>query len=141
MPNFVTTEKGFLLHLVAKTYPGTRPSDLYGRKSPELPEGLDDTQAFEFDSALAYRERMKERDQERRDLHEIVQAIRLTGRYHGHKKIKYEKYKSMLRDLVTTSDEADDKEELNRDDPLLIKLTKGSRIDHVTISRDNLQHP
>ena len=136
----MTAEKAYLLHLVAKTYPGTRPSEIYGLKTAENPDGLDELQAWEFDSSLAYRHSMKDRDAAMADLHEIVQAIRLTGNYHGlKKKIKYEKYKTNIPNLVTIDEDAE--EQQAKEDPLLIKLTKGSKIDHVTISRDNLQHP
>lgn len=133
----MTAERGFLLDLVARRYPGTRPSDLYGRKSEDNPDGLDELQAWEFDSGLAYRQSLKDRDQDKRDLHEIIQAIKLTGRYHGLKKIKYEKYKSILTNLATAEDEdEDDAPEV--DDALLIKLNKGSVIDNVTVSRNDL---
>lgn len=92
-------------------------------------------QAFEFDSAIAYRYSLKERDQELRNIHQIVQAIRMTGRFHGHKKIKPERYKSIIADLVTLTDEDEEEE---KQDPLLVKITKGSVIDNVTISRNNL---
>lgn len=124
--------------MVARRYPGTKPSDLYGRKSADNPDGLDDRQAWELDSALAYRYESKDKDSFRRELHEIKQAIRLTGRFHGLKQIKYEKYKSALADLHMLDD--DDKADNSKpvQDNLLVPLTKGSVIDNVTISRHNL---
>jgi hypothetical protein len=40
---------------VCHRYPLRRPSELYGLKSDENPDGLDDVQAFELDAALALR--------------------------------------------------------------------------------------
>lgn len=137
--DFVVTGKGYLLDLVARRYPGTRPSDLYGRKSKDNPNGLDELQAFEFDAALAFRYNAIEEDDFRREMHDLKEAIKLTGRFHGLKKLKKQKYKSQVtEDLRTEVEEAiaDAKEMAEAGD--LIQLTKGTVIDNELISRGGL---
>lgn len=87
-----------LLDLIAQRYPGTRPSELYGLKTPDNPTGLDEYQAFQFDGALAFRYSTLEQERFSRAMHEIRESIKLTGRYHGAKHIKYRKYKGDLGD-------------------------------------------
>lgn len=125
-----------MLDLIARRYPGTRPSDLYGRKSIDNPDGLDEMQAFEFDSALAFRYSLKERNDEQATLHEITEAIRLTGRYHGIKSLKYKPFKSSV-DIAEESDEDVEEDDGSSDDGV-ITLTKGAVIDNGTQPRSNL---
>lgn len=129
-------DKGYLLDLIARRYPGTRPSDLYGLKSENNPKGLDEIEAFEFDAALAYRYSLKERDRELATVHEITEAVRLTGRYHGIKSLRYKPYKSST-DIIEESDEADDVAEGQNDDGVII-LTKGAVIDNGTLPGLNI---
>lgn len=104
-----------LLDLIAKRYPGTKPSDLYGRTDPTLPAGhpdnlrkLDEYQAFQLDAGLAYRYEMLDQERAAKAMHELRESIKLTGRYHGIKSIKYRKYKG---DLGDTHDDEDDDED------------------------------
>lgn len=96
-----------LLDLIANRYPGTRPSDLYGLKSPDNPDGLDEYQAFQLDAGLAFRYSALEKQDTARYVHEIREAIKLTGRFHGAKGIKYRKFKGDLGD--THDEDFDDK--------------------------------
>lgn len=87
-----------LLDLIAHRYPGTKPSDLYGLKSPDNPNGLDEYQAFQLDAGLAFRYSNLERQDQARYVHELRESIKLTGRFHGAKGIKYRKFKGNLGD-------------------------------------------
>ena len=107
-----------LLDLIAARYPGTRPSDLYGRTDPDLPRDhpsnkgkLDEYQAFQFDAALAYRYSALERQESARYVHELREAIKLTGRFHGAKGIKYRKFKGDLGDTHDEDFDAEDNDE------------------------------
>lgn len=104
-----------LLDLIATRYPGTRPSDIYGRIDPTLPTDhpdnaglLDEYQAFQLDAGLAWRYHNLEKQDAAQAVHELKESIKLTGRYHGVKNIKYRKFKGELGD---THDEDDDQEE------------------------------
>jgi hypothetical protein len=59
---------------------------------------LDEYQAFNLDGALAHRYNTLEKEDFARAMHEIREAIKLTGRYQGAKHIKYRKFKSDLGD-------------------------------------------
>lgn len=97
-----------LLDLVASRYPGTRPSDLYGRKTEDNPDGLDEYEAFQLDAGLAWRYHNLEKQDAAQAIHEIRESIKLTGRYHGLKNLKYRKFKG---DLGDTHDDDDDQED------------------------------
>lgn len=105
-----------MLDLIATRYPGTKPSDLYGRIDPDLPTDhpdnqgkLDEYQAFQFDAALAFRYSNLEKQEQARHTHELREAIKLTGRFHGAKGIKYRKFKGDLGD--TQDEDFDDQED------------------------------
>ena len=85
-----------MLDLLSRRYPGTRPSDLYGRKSPDNPDGLDDYQAFQLDAALAYRYNALEEEDEQEKLNFIMNGIRAIMRTMGNKQAKPEKFHKTL---------------------------------------------
>jgi hypothetical protein len=85
-----------LLDLIARRYPGTRPSDLYGRWSPDNPAGLDDYQAFEFDAAVAYRYSSLEQEDGQVHLTFIVNELRAIMRTMGNKQAKPERIRRTL---------------------------------------------
>lgn len=89
-------DKAYLLDLIAKRYPGTRPSDLYGRKSPDNLDGLDDYQAFEFDAATAYRYDALEQEAQQEQLSFIMNGIRAIMRTMGNTQAKPETYMKKL---------------------------------------------
>jgi hypothetical protein len=92
----VREDKAFLLDLIASRYPGTRPSDLYGRKSDDNPDGLDDYQAFEFDAAVAYRYSSLEKEDEQAILAFISNELRAIMRTMGNKQAKPERFTKKL---------------------------------------------
>lgn len=108
-----------LLDLIATRYPGTRPSELYGLRSPDNPNGLDEFQAFQLDAALAFRYATLEKQDQARYVHELRESIKLTGRFHGAKGIKYRKFKG---DLGDTHDE-----DFTDDDDDAVVYTGGGR--------------
>src|SRR3954470_20694163 len=81
--NFVRDDKAYLLDLIARRYPGTRPSDLYGRKSPDNPNGLDDYQAFQFDGAVAHRYYNLEQEEQQANLTFLSNELRAIMRTMG----------------------------------------------------------
>src|SRR4051794_37777083 len=107
---FVRNDKAYLLDLIARRYPGTRPSDLYGRKSPDNPDGLDDYQAFQFDAAVAYRYSSLEKEDEQANLTFISNELRAIMRTMGNKQAKPEK---LRRTLHKTTD-ADQQQRIER---------------------------
>ncbi len=99
-----------MLDLIARRYPGTRPSDLYGRCSPDNPGGLDDYQAFEFDAAVAYRYSTLEKEDEQANLTFISNELRAIMRTMGNKQAKPERF---TKKLGKTSD-ADRQQQVER---------------------------
>ncbi len=87
--------------MICRRYPGTRPSDLYGRKSPSNPDGLDNFRAFQFDAALAYRYDAIEREDRQHDLNFIMNGIRAIMRAMGVSQAKHQPYQ---RKIGKTSD-------------------------------------
>src|SRR3954449_10079468 len=108
--DFVREDKAYLLDLIARRYPGTRPSDLYGRLSPENPNGLDDYQAFEFDAAVAYRYSSLEKEDEQYNLTFITNELRAIMRTMGNKQAKPEK----IRRTLGKSSHADQRQRMER---------------------------
>ncbi len=85
-----------MLDLIARRYPGTRPSDLYGRLTDDNPAGLDDYQAFEFDAAVAYRYSSLEAEDDQANLTFIVNELRAIMRTMGNKQAKPERVQRIL---------------------------------------------
>src|SRR5689334_10374627 len=73
---FLENDKAHLLDLVAKRYPGTRPSDLYGLRSPDNPTGLTDEEAWELDVASAYKYDIADREDQQELLACIMDGFR-----------------------------------------------------------------
>ena len=103
-----------MLDLIAKRYPGTRPSDLYGRQDDTLPPNhpdnigkLDEYMAFQLDAALALRYDTLEKEDFARSMHEVRESIKLTGRYHGVKRLKYRRFQSNLGDTHDPDEDED----------------------------------
>jgi hypothetical protein len=99
---FVRNDKAYLLDLIARRYPGTRPSDLYGRKSPDNPGGLDDYQAFQFDTAVAYRYSSLEEEDKQAIQSFYSNELRAIMRTMGNRQAKPERY---IKKLGKTTDE------------------------------------
>lgn len=65
--NFAKSEQADLLDLVAKRYPGTKPSDYYG--------DLDDYSAFQLDAALALKGKIRDQEHEMDVVHLLLEGM------------------------------------------------------------------
>lgn len=65
--NFAKSEQADLLDLVAKRYPGTKPSDYYGE--------LDDYSAFQLDAAIALKGKIRDQEHEMDIVHLLLEGM------------------------------------------------------------------
>lgn len=77
MPNFAASDQADLLDLVAKRYPGNRPSDFYGK--------LDDYSALQLDIAIALKGKIRDQEHESDLLYVILEGMRGIMRAQGAK--------------------------------------------------------
>jgi hypothetical protein len=105
----VTSNKGFILDLICRRYPGSRPSDYF--------DNLDSVQKFQLDAGLALKYHLIETD-ERLDMVEAIQAsVKNVVQALSSKKLK----KDRKRKRLTVDPE---KEVDNSRLPTLSELTK-----------------